>query len=295
MRERNQVDVEVLSDVACDLGESALWDDRRSVLYWVDITGAAIYARDWSSGAIRTLAVPDLVGSVGLRARGGLVAALRHAIAYCDVDGGTVEVVRTVEADHPGNRFNDGAVDPRGRFWFGSMDLAESQPTGAFYSLDRGLTVHRAFDGIICSNGPAWSPDGRTLYHVDSTRRVIRAYEFDPDAGVVGAGRVFVSDEDQPWFPDGVTVDAEGFVWNCKWDGGRIVRYAPDGDVDRVIMLPVPRPTRCAFVGADLSALAVTSARIGLDDATLAGAPLSGHVLVLDPEARGRSTATFGG
>jgi sugar lactone lactonase YvrE len=235
------------------------------------------------------------VGSVGLRARGGLVAALRHAIAYCDVERGTVEVVRGLEADLSGNRFNDGAVDPRGRFWFGSMDLSESEPSGAFYSVDAGLAVHRAFDGIICSNGPAWSPDGRTLYHVDSTRRLVRAYEFDPDAGAVGPGRVFVSDEDQPWFPDGVTVDAEGFVWNCKWDGGRIVRYAPDGDVDRVIMLPVPRPTRCAFVGADLSALAVTSARIGLDDATLAAAPLSGHVMLLDPGAQGRSTASFAG
>jgi sugar lactone lactonase YvrE len=295
MRERNQVDVDVLSDVACDLGESALWDDRRSVLYWVDITGATVYARDWSTGAIRALAMPDLVGSVGLRAGGGLVAALRHAIAYCDVDRGTVDVVRVVEGDVAGNRFNDGAVDPRGRFWFGSMDLTESAPTGAFYSFDPSLTVRRAFDGIVCSNGPAWSPDGRTLYHVDSTRRLVRAYEFDPDAGVVGPGRVFVSDEDQPWFPDGVTVDAEGFVWNCKWDGGRIVRYAPDGGVDRVIPVPVPRPTRCAFVGADLSALAVTSARIGLDDATLTRFPLSGHVMLLDPGSRGRGTATFAG
>jgi sugar lactone lactonase YvrE len=295
MRELNQVDVDVLSDVPCDLGESALWDDRRSVLYWVDITGATVYARDWSGGSIRTLAMPDLVGSVGLRARGGLVAALRHAVAYCDMDRGTVEVVRVLEADLSGNRFNDGAVDPRGRFWFGSMDLSESEPSGAFYSVDPALAVHRALDGIICSNGPAWSPDGRTLYHVDSTRRLVRAYEFDPDTGAVGPGRVFVSDEDQPWFPDGVTVDAEGFVWNCKWDGGRIVRYAPDGGVDRVIRLPVPRPTRCAFVGEDLSALAVTSARIGLDDATLAGAPLSGHVMLLDPGARGRSTSMFGG
>jgi sugar lactone lactonase YvrE len=295
MHERNQVDIGVLSDVACELGESAVWDDRRSVLFWVDITRSTVYARDWSDGSIRTLAMPDLVGSVGIRVGGGLVAALRHAIAYCDVDRGTVEVVHVLEDDLSGNRFNDGAVDPRGRFWFGSMDLSESEPTGAFYSVDPAMTVHRAFDGIICSNGPAWSPDGRTLYHVDSTRRLVRAYEFDAEAGVVGPGRVFVSDEGQPWFPDGVTVDAEGFVWNCKWDGGRIVRYAPDGAVDRVIMLPVLRPTRCAFVGPDLATLAVTSARIGLDDATLAVSPLNGHVLVLDPDSRGLGTATFAG
>ena len=192
-------------------------------------------------------------------------------------------------------RSNDGAVDPRGRFWFGSMDLAESAPTGAFYSIDAAATVHRAFDGIICSNGPAWSPDGLTLYHVDSTRRLIRAYEFDPDTGAVGPGRVFASDEDDPWFPDGVTVDAEGFVWNCKWDGGRIVRYAPDGGVDRVVLLPVPRPTRCAFVGPDLTGLAVTSARFGLDESALLAHPLCGQVLLLDPQSRGRPTQVFAG
>ena len=113
------------------------------------------------------------------------------------------------------------------------------------------------------------------MYHVDSTRRIITAYDFDAGAGVVGPGRVFVSDEAEPGIPDGVTVDAEGYVWNCKWAGGRIVRYAPDGTIDRVVPLPVPRPTRCAFVGDDLETLAMTSARIGLDAAALADAPLS--------------------
>ena len=295
MPEQTYVAVDVLSEVACDLGESTLWDDDRSVLYWVDILGQRVYARRWSTGAIESLATPDLVGSVGLRANGGLVAALRHAIAYVDVELGTVDTVRELETDRAGNRFNDGAVDPRGRFWFGSMDLAEASPAGAFYSVSADATVHRAFEGIICSNGPAWSPDGRTLYHVDSTVRQIRAYEFDPEAGVVGPGRLFVSDVDQPWCPDGVTVDAEGFIWNCKWDGGRIVRYAPDGTVDRVVRLPVPRPTRCAFVGPDLSALAVTSARVGLDQAALEAAPLSGHTLLIDPAARGRRTHRFAG
>src|SRR6185295_15796367 len=117
----------------------------------------------------------------------------------------------------------------------------------------------------------------------------------DPDTGLVGAGRVFVSDEDQDWYPDGVTVDAEGFIWNCKWAGGRVIRYAPDGTVDRVTMLPVPRPTRRAFVGADLTQLAITSARIGLTEAELAAAPLSGQVLLIDPGVRGLPTALFTG
>ena len=290
------VTVDVLSSVACHLGESALWDHDRGRLYWVDITGSRVYARDWTDGTIRELELPDMVGSVGLRTAGGLVAALRHAVVFCDLDLGVIDQAVTLEADVPGNRFNDGAVDPAGRFWFGSMDLAETDPTGSFYRLDPDLTVTRAFGGIVCSNGPAWSPDGRTVYHVDSTRQQIRAYEVDPASGVVGAGRLFVSDEDADWYPDGVTVDAEGFVWNCKWAGGRIVRYAPDGSVDRVLLVPVPRPTRCAFVGAGLDLLAVTSARMGMSEAEVGDAPLSGHVLLLDPGgARGLPTPAFGG
>jgi sugar lactone lactonase YvrE len=289
------VSIDILSDIPCELGESALWDDLSGRFYWVDILAQRIYAKDPAGGVTRELSTPDLVGSVGLRAGGGLVVALRHAVAFADIDAGTVESVVELETELDGNRFNDGAVDPGGRFWFGSMDLAETTATGAFYRLDPDLTVTRAFGDIICSNGPCWSPDGRTMYHVDSTRRSIRAYDCDPATASVGPPRVFVDDGAEAWFPDGVTVDAEGFIWNCKWAGGRLVRYAPDGTVDRALILPVPRPTRCAFIGPDLATLAVTSARVGLDAAELVDAPLSGQVLLLDPGVRGLVAPRFTG
>ncbi|MDG4825254.1 SMP-30/gluconolactonase/LRE family protein [Asanoa sp. WMMD1127] len=279
-------DVTVLSDIPCTLGESALWDGSR--FYWVDILERRVHAMAWPAGPVVTVVLPDLVGSVALRAGGGLVAALRDAIAFCDVDAGTVEVVRAVDTP-PGTRLNDGAVDPSGAFWFGSMDMAERTPSGSFYRLDGALTVRRAFGGIVCSNGPAWSPDGSTLYHVDSTVRLIRAYPVSP-SGDVGPGRVFMSDVDHDWFPDGVTVDAQGYVWNCKFGGARIVRYAPDGTVDRVVPLPVANPTRCAFVGPHLDQLAVTSARVGGDPS-----PLAGQTLLLNPGARGLATPRFAG
>ncbi len=286
-----EITIETLSDIACELGESTLWDDATARLHWVDIDRDLLFTLDWATREVATMHLPSTAGSVGLRAGGGLVAALRHAVAFVDVDAGTVEVVAELAAEPPGNRCNDGAVDPAGRFWFGTMDVAETGPTGAFYCLreDRGVT--RAFDGIIVSNGPAWSPDGRTMYHVDSAKSLITAYEFDPATGTVGAGRPFASDEDEAWFPDGVTVDADGYVWNCKWDGGRIVRYSPDGLVDRVVRVPVPRPTRCAFVGPDLSLLAVTSARRGRG----AEAARSGHLLLLDPDARGLPAPRYSG
>jgi sugar lactone lactonase YvrE len=274
--------IETLCDIPCELGESTLWDDVTGRLHWVDIDRELLLTLDWATRDVTTLRLPSTVGSVGLREGGGLVAALRHAVAFLDA-AGAVEVVAEVEADVPGNRCNDGAVDPAGRFWFGTMDAEERGASGAFYCLREDRTVTMAFDGVLVPNGPAWSPDGRTMYHVDSARSSITAYEFDPATGTVGAGRLFASDEDEAWFPDGVTVDAEGFVWNCKWDGGRIVRYSPDGRIDRVVEVPVPRPTRCAFAGPDLSLLAVSSARRGRG----AAAPRSGHLLLLDPDARG--------
>jgi sugar lactone lactonase YvrE len=283
--------IETLSDIPCELGEGALWDDVKGRLHWVDIDRDLLFTLDWATRDVATLHLPSTAGSVGLRAGGGLVAALRHAVAFVDADSGLVEVVAELETDRPGNRCNDGAVDPAGRFWFGTMDIAETGAAGAFYRFDEDLTVTKAFGDVIVSNGPAWSPDGRTMYHVDSARSRITAYEFDPASGTVGDGRLFASDEDEAWFPDGVTVDADGHVWNCKWDGGRIVRYSPDGRVDRVVEVPVPRPTRCAFVGPDLSLLAVTSARRG----SAAAAPRSGHLLLLDPDARGLPTPRFRG
>ena len=285
----------VLSDIPCHLGESALWDPAASRFYWVDIMAGVIRSLSLVDDSVSTLALDEPVGSVALRASGGLVAAVAHGVVHCDLETGLHSRLAVLEADLAGNRFNDGAVDPAGRFWFGSMDLGEAQPTGSFYSLDKDLTVTRAFGGIICSNGPAWSLDGSVMYHVDSTRQRITAYEFDVATGSVGASRVFVSDEGTPWYPDGVTVDAEGFVWNCKWNGSRIVRYAPDGTVDRVVPLPVPRPTRCAFIGPDLAQLAVTSARMGMSSSELLEAPLSGQVLLLDPGVRGLAPTPFGG
>ncbi len=281
--------VEIFSDIPCELGESAVWDATRSRFYWVDIRGQMIYARDWPSGETLRLPAGDMVSSVVPRAGGGQLAALRHAVAFCDIDLGTVEVVRGIEDVAGGNRLNDGAVDSAGRYWVGSMDMAEASPAWTFYRVDPDLTVTPAFGGITCSNGPAWSPDGGTLYHVDSTRRLISSYEFDLESGAVGEGRVFVSDEEHPWFPDGLAVDVEGFVWSCKWDGGRIVRYDPDGTVDRELIMPVPRPTRCAFVGPDLALMAVTTARGGPE------APLAGQVLLVDPGVRGLPDTVFAG
>jgi sugar lactone lactonase YvrE len=238
--------------------------------------------------------MPQPLGAIGLRAKGGLVGALRNGFAFIDLESGAVEPIVDPEAHLPGNRFNDGHVDPRGRFWAGTMNDAERDPTGHLYRLDPDRGVDRFEAGFVVTNGVDWSVDGRTLYFVDSARRRIYAYAFDMAKGAPGERRLFASVPEDAGFPDGLTVDAEDHVWSAHWDGGRVTRYRPDGSVERVIAMPVPRCTSCCFGGSDLATLYVTSASIGLDEAMLRAAPLSGSVFAITGTGvRGRLPARF--
>jgi sugar lactone lactonase YvrE len=199
------------------------------------------------------------------------------------------------EADLPGNWFNDCKCDRQGRLWTGSADRGEKDPTGNLYVIDAGLGVRKVDSGIICSNGPAFSPDGKISYFCDSYARRIFRYDVDPGSGEVGPRRAFATVPDDAGYPDGMTVDSEGFLWNAHWDGWRVTRYAPDGRIDRAIKLPVPRPTAPAFGGEDLKTLYITSASGGLSDAQLKEAPLSGSLFACEPGARGVAEPSFAG
>jgi sugar lactone lactonase YvrE len=270
------------------LGEGPVWSERHRALYWVDIKRPRL--RRWTPGteAVTDWPLPADVGSFALRARGGAVVALRTGLHLLDLDSGAVTAICDPENGRPENRFNDGKCDRRGRFWAGTMRDDESAPDGSLYRLDADHSCTRMLSGVICSNGLGWSPDGTTLYYTDTWTRRIDAIEFDPETGALGARRAFARD-DVPGegVPDGLTVDSEGGVWSAKWDGWRVVRYAPDGSVDRVVPLPVQRPTSVAFGGPDLDTLYVTSARIGLDPAALRQAPQSGGLFAFHPGVRG--------
>jgi sugar lactone lactonase YvrE len=286
------MDIACIAPVACVLGEGPVWDGAAQRLYWVDIKNPAVHALVPATGAQRRWPMPAPIGAIGLRARGGLVAALKTGFAFVALDGGTVTPIVDPEADRPGNRFNDGHVDARGRFWAGSMDDGEGRPTGDLYRLDADLTVTRFAAGFAVTNGIEWSTDGTTLYFVDSGQRTIYADAFDMAAGRPGARRVFARLTPEQGYPDGLTVDEEDHVWGAHWDGARITRYRPDGTIARVIPMPVPRPTSCCFGGPDLDTLYVTSAAIGLDGST----PLSGGVFAITGlGVRGRPAPRFAG
>jgi sugar lactone lactonase YvrE len=209
---------------------------------------------------VRAWDVPAKIGSMALRSQGGAVLSLASGFHFLDFKTGETQLIVDPESDKPNNRINDGKVDKRGRFVAGSMDTMEEGPNGALYRLDPDLSLHKLDDKIIVSNGPCWSPDGRIFYFADTWSGEIWAYDYDLDTGGVSNRRTFAKvDRSGGGAADGSTVDAEGFLWNALVYDGRLVRYAPDGSVDRVIQMPVKKVTSVMFGGPNLDILFVTS------------------------------------
>ena len=289
------MDVTCVLPAGALLGEGALWDVTEQALYWVDIKGRRVHRFDPRRGQDRHWSVAEDLGSLAVRASGGLVLALRSGFHFFDTETGRTTLAVAPEPERGENRFNDGKTDRQGRFWAGSMHDPETRPTGGLYRLDADLSCHRLIDGIVVSNALCWGPDSCTMYHTDTPSRTVWAWEFDPASGEIANRRAFVRIPDTDGYPDGATVDADGFVWLAHWDGWRVTRYDPAGRVARVVQLPVQRPTCPAFGGAGLDVLYVTSASIGLSVEERARQPWAGGVLAVDPGVRGIAERRFAG
>ena len=285
----------VLVDARNILGEGPVWSADEACLYWVDIKGRALHRCDAQGGHHRTWELPTRASALSPRASGGLLLATEDGFANFDTETGELTLVTPLEEALPRNRSNEGKGDRQGRFWCGTMDDGEENRSGALYRYDPDGTVTQHVDGVGISNTLAWSPDDRWLYFADSLEQTLYRFAFDADTGTVSDREVFATTRGEDWTPDGATIDAEGYLWSCQWDGWRVVRYAPDGSVDRVIPLPVQRPTSCIFGGPDMSTLFITSARVGLDDAALETQPAAGAILALDTDTQGIPEVPFGG
>lgn len=252
--------IEVLVDVKPLLGEGPVWDVDAQRLYFVDALGRRIFRCTEDGAELRAWTVPSRIGALALRAGGGALVALADGFHGFDFESGEAELIVDPEPGLDGNALNDGKLDPGGRFVCGSMDMGEEAATGALWRLDPDMRVTKLDDGIICSNGPCWSPDGRRMYFADSFRNTIYVYNYDPATGAATNRRDFVRvDGARGGGPDGATVDAEGCVWSATVFDGRIFRYAPDGSVDRIVEMPVCKITSLAFGGPQLDRLYVTS------------------------------------
>ena len=272
--------VRPLTEIRCLLGEGPVWSVAEQALYWVDIEAPAVHRWSWSTSETQTWTLPALVGALAIREQGGLVLALRTGIHTFDPASGELTFVADPEAELPGTRYNDGTVDPAGRFWIGGMVVTGEPRSAGLYRFAADGTATQMLSGIGCSNGMGFSPDGALMYHTDTETKTIVRYDFDVATGDMDNPTVFAVDDEGN--PDGLTVDAEGFVWGAKWDGSRIVRYGPDGSIDRVVPLPVQRPTSLAFGGPDLRTLFITTATIDLTPEQLETQPLAGRLLVID-------------
>jgi L-arabinonolactonase len=259
------VRIECIVECQNHLGESPIWDVEDGMLYWVDGTGPrvgnpSIWRLNPRTGKVDNWSTKQDIGAMVLRKDGGALLAMDDGFYFFDFDkGGEPELIMKIEDDQPRSRLNDGKVDRRGRLYAGGMDDKEELKICGLWRLDPDLTATKIDDGIICSNGPCWSPDDKTFYFADTFQEEMWAYDFDIETGTVSNKRLFATSKDLPGLYDGSTVDSEGCLWNAMVVGGELIRYTPDGEIERQIGMPVRNVTSVNWGGPDMDILYVTS------------------------------------
>ncbi|MEU2436987.1 SMP-30/gluconolactonase/LRE family protein [Streptomyces rubradiris] len=277
---------EVAVAAEATLGEGPTWDPATGTLLWLDILGMRLHTYDPVTGRRTVRTTPQHVGAAKPRAGGGLVLNLRDGVGLLDPDG----TFRWLHHEPvPGRRANDAAVAPDGSLWAGTMRYDEAAGGGTLSRLTGDGTARTVLDDVTVSNGTGWSPDGRLMYYVDTPTRRVDVFDYDSEG--IRDRRPLAVIEEGAGYPDGLTVDADGCVWVALWDGGAVRRYTPDGTLDRVISLPTPRTTACAFGGPALTDLYITTARTGLESPH----PMSGSLLVIPNAGKGLPQPAFAG
>jgi sugar lactone lactonase YvrE len=271
--------------LATTLGEGPAWDWRAQALWFVDIKAPAVHRFDPASGERQSWTAPAQVGWVLPAEDGSLIAGLQSGVHRFDPASGTFTPLHAPEPDLPGNRLNDATVAPDGAIWFGSMDDGESLPTGRFWRLAAEGCAPAAIEPVAITNGPAFSPDGATLYHHDTLGRRIWASRVEGSAVV--ETRLLAEIEDGAGYPDGPTVDAEGCIWVGLFAGWGLRRYDPQGRLVQTVRLPVANVTKLAFGGPDLATAYVTTATKGMSAAERAAQPLAGALFAFDAGVKG--------
>jgi sugar lactone lactonase YvrE len=286
--------VELVIDAKAPLGEGAIWDSGRKVLYWVDIDGFKVHVYDPVTNKDREYGVGKSVGTVVPRKSGGLMLAVKDGFAEMDLETGSVRVV-TRPDDHPDSaRFNDGKCDPSGRFWAGTMGLGAGK--GVLYRLDADLSIHRMLDNLTTPNGIVWSHDKKTMYYIDTRAGEVWAFDYDDATGAITNKRPVVKIPKGVGGPDGMTIDSEGMLWVAHWGGWGVYRWDPNtGKLLDTIRVPAEQVSSCAFGGRDLDVLYITTARTGITGARLDSQPLAGGLFCAKPGARGVPAFSFAG
>lgn len=278
------------------LGEGPVWVDKENALYWVDIKECMIHRLLWPSAKRRSWKTDCQIGALHPTSEGRFIGAFADGIRFVHLDAGSEYAKTTLiidpEAEFTGNRFNDGKIGPNGDFWAGSMDDGETEPTGHLYALTADGQFRLIDSDYVITNGPAFSPDGKTLYHTDTLNRIIYAFDLEP-SGHVHSKRVFIHIPAENGYPDGMCVDAAGCLWVCHWGGWGITRYSPSGEKVGRIELPVANVTSCTFGGINRSVLFMTTASKGLSREERLRQSGAGALYAIELDVQGPATQYF--
>nr|WP_163580864.1 SMP-30/gluconolactonase/LRE family protein [Gracilibacillus saliphilus] len=276
------------------LGEGPCWDERKQVLFWTDISGKAIHRFNPKTRQNDTFEIDQMVGAVVVAEDGRLVLAAEHGFYFYDTETGQMTPIHDPEADRPDNRFNDGKVDPAGRFWAGTMQKNNNDPEGSLYCLDHALEIETKLSGLRTSNGMAWDLEKQQMYFIDTPTRNIYVFDYNLESGTITNQRVAFQFPADYGFPDGMTIDAEGMLWIAGWGAGKVSSWNPDtGEVLSTVEVPAQNITSCAFGGDDFDTLYITTAREGMTAEGLAYLPLSGSLFSIQPNVSGLPANRF--
>lgn len=286
-------EIQLAFNMPMQLGECPLWHPRENRLYWIDIDGCAVHRLDPQHNMHQSWLMPSEPGAIAWCESGGLLVALRSGLAMLDTGSGVLTMIAPPPYDPAHERFNDGRADANGRFWVGTIYEPRDRPAAVLYAVEHGALRDSGKRATV-SNGLAFSPDNRVLYHSDTTAHRITAYDYDVASGAMGEGRVLhqFSMERGPDYggrPDGAAVDSEGNYWCAMYEGGRLLQLAPSGAILREILLPVRCPTMMAFGGIDLRTLYITTVSSKRSAEELAACPYSGCLLSVRVEVPGQA------
>lgn len=287
------VDLKCEWQIEATLGEGPLWVARENAVYWVDIYKHHIHRLLLTDGSKKTWTFETKITSLAAREQGGFVGTVPDGFVFIDLETGTIEPILLPEANIPGNRFNDGGMDGNGRFWAGSMDDEGILETGSLYRLDADLSVNKIDSNYIIDNGPVFSKDSKTMYHTDSIKKIIYAFDLDAQGNISNKRNFVQLEAEADGNPDGMTVDSEDCLWLCHFGGSRVTRYSPEGQILQVIPMPVPNITSCTFAGANLETLYITTARLHMTEDALEAYPLAGSLFACKPGVTGLPTSCF--
>jgi sugar lactone lactonase YvrE len=290
------MDVELVVDAKATVGEGAVWHARSRRLFWVDIHRRQVHVHDPAGEIDRVVDVGQMVGAVAPRHSGGLILAAEHGFASLDLETGQLASIADPERNQSRNRFNDGKCDPAGRFWAGTMSMDAVPHAGSLYCLDADHGVRHVLAGVTCSNGIAWSLDASTMYYIDTPTQRVDAFDYDVRMGQLTNRRAAVVVPEELGKPDGMTIDAWGFIWVALWQGRCLTRWDPrTGTLDQTVAIPAINVSSCAFGGENLDDLYVTTARFGMTGGQLAEYPHAGGLFRIRGAGQGVETFEFSG